>query len=237
MRTVVVACCGHLGSGLLTQSPGPRTAPGDTMALARPWAKRSQGTGVLVDEPEKKRRRIPLHQVVQELNHAGLTQPALSFVQEVEKRRRLCAPEPSRIKRDGTDLSCLDVMKRRRIDLEPSVPVLKIPESDCQGQSQLMPQTQLLPLGSRPGSLGPNTVQLLLSGATGLRHVTMDSHGIMFEVFDHGFMFIDKNSIPSYARGDMEDYFSPSTVDPSPSMEGATDEEDAMEWEEMPELG
>ena len=38
-------------------------------------------------------------------------------------------------------------------------------------------------------SLGPSTVQLLLSGATGLRQVTIDSHGIMFEVYDQGFMF------------------------------------------------
>ena len=38
-------------------------------------------------------------------------------------------------------------------------------------------------------SLGPSTVQLLLSGATGLRQVTIDSKGIMFEVYDQGFMF------------------------------------------------
>ena len=33
--------------------------------------------------PEKKRRRMPLQEVVQELSNVGLTQPALSFVQEV----------------------------------------------------------------------------------------------------------------------------------------------------------
>lgn len=30
--------------------------------------------------------------------------------------------------------------------------------------------------------------------------------------------FVDKKCIPPYARGDMEDHFSPSTVDPSPSI-------------------
>ena len=35
-------------------------------------------------EPRRKRRRIPLQQVVGELRAAGLSQPALSFMQEVE---------------------------------------------------------------------------------------------------------------------------------------------------------
>lgn len=271
---------------------------GFVMALER-WPKRQLTDGV---ECEKKRRRIPLEQVVQELSHAGLTQPALSFVQEVDKRRRVSLPAlPDRPKRDAQDLVSCDAMKRRRI-WTPSgqVPVLKVPEV------QESMQTQLLPFRSDPmsqvtqggSSLGPSTVQLLLSGATGLRQVTIDSHGIMFEVYDQGFMltelprgwqpivnssgrlarvakvaldskgtayflsetgellmmvsavkylerpcaaqeeikleFVDKKSIPSYARGD-EEHFSPSTVDPSPSMEDATDDE-VMDWEDAPEL-
>lgn len=269
------------------------------MALSSRWPKRQLTDGV---EGEKKRRRIPLEQVVQELSHAGLTQPALSFVQEVDKRRRVSLPAlPDRPKRDAQDLVSCDAMKRRRI-WTPSgqVPVLKVPEV------QESMQTQLLPFRSDPmsqvtqggSSLGPSTVQLLLSGATGLRQVTIDSHGIMFEVYDQGFMltelprgwqpivnssgrlarvakvaldskgtayflsetgellmmvsavkylerpcaaqeeikleFVDKKSIPSYARGD-EEHFSPSTVDPSPSMEDATDDE-VMDWEDAPEL-
>lgn len=51
------------------------------MALER--AKRcDDGT---MGSPEKKRRRIPLQEVVQELSNVGLTQPALSFVQEVRQ--------------------------------------------------------------------------------------------------------------------------------------------------------
>ena len=50
------------------------------MALER-WSKRPLANGGV--ECEKKRRRLSLEQVVQELSHAGLTQPALSFVQEV----------------------------------------------------------------------------------------------------------------------------------------------------------
>ncbi len=50
------------------------------MALER--AKRL-GDGDGMGCPEKKRRRIPLQEVVQELSNVGLTQPALSFVQEV----------------------------------------------------------------------------------------------------------------------------------------------------------
>ena len=53
---------------------------GFVMALSSRWPKRQLTDGV---DGEKKRRRIPLEQVVQELSHAGLTQPALSFVQEV----------------------------------------------------------------------------------------------------------------------------------------------------------
>ena len=53
------------------------------MALER-YPKRPLVRDGLEDlEAEKKRRRIPLEQVVQELSHAGLAQPALSFVQEV----------------------------------------------------------------------------------------------------------------------------------------------------------
>jgi len=259
--------------------------------------------------PEKKRRRMPLQEVVQELSNVGLTQPALSFVQEVEKRRRLTPsfpemPEPG-LKRDGHELMTYDVMKRRRIGND-QVPILKVPKDSTVANVQELSMRKddlgsLLPFRSQwSGSLGSSTVQLLLSGACGLKQVTLDSHGIMFEVYDHGFMltelprgwqpivnssgrlarvakvaldskgtayflsdtgellmmvsavrylerpcaaqdelkleFVDKKCIPPYARGDMEDHFSPSTVDPSPSMEDATDEEDAMEWEEAPEL-
>ena len=198
-------------------------------------------------EPEKKRRRIPLEQVVQELSHVGLTQPALSFVQEVgtiekhryekwsssrhfgslqttfkcyqvwlsknvwleifkkeyegmkrgslqvDKRRRLALPEVVR-KRDGQDLVSCDAMKRRRIvvdQISNSVPVLKVPTKNVQSELAMQKVLPCSPFRSQVAgtSLGPSTVQLLLSGATGLRQVTMDSHGIMFEVYDHGFMW------------------------------------------------
>lgn len=276
------------------------------MALER-YPKRPLVRDGLEDlEAEKKRRRIPLEQVVQELSHAGLAQPALSFVQEVDKRRRVALPAlPERPKRDAQDLVSCDAMKRRRIWTGGGqVPVLKVPEK----QESSMQTGRLLPVRSdlsqvtqgSGSSLGPSTVQLLLSGATGLRQVTIDSKGIMFEVYDQGFMltelprgwqpivnssgrlarvakvaldskgtayflsetgellmmvsavkylerpssaaqeeikleFVDKKSIPSYARGDMEEHFSPSTVDPSPSMEDATDDE-VMDWEDAPEL-
>lgn len=63
-----------MGSGFIQVSP----RAGFVMALER-WPKRQLTDGVECE----KRRRIPLEQVVQELSHAGLTQPALSFVQEV----------------------------------------------------------------------------------------------------------------------------------------------------------
>ena len=79
---------------------------------------------------------------------------------------------------------------------EIRVNVAVLPMLPAQREPRLSMQTQLLPFRSDPmsqvaqgGSLGPSTVQLLLSGATGLRQVTIDSHGIMFEVYDQGFMF------------------------------------------------
>ncbi len=83
-----------------------------------------------------------------------------------------------------------DVTKRRRIN--DRVPILKVPKTtvaNVQELSMRKDELELLPFRSQSqGSLESSTVQLLLSGACGLKQVTLDSHGIMFEVYDHGFM-------------------------------------------------
>lgn len=91
-----------------------------------------------------------------------------------------------------------DVMKRRRIGND-QVPILKVPKDSTVANVQELSMRKddlgsLLPFRSQwSGSLGSSTVQLLLSGACGLKQVTLDSHGIMFEVYDHGFMCIGCN--------------------------------------------
>lgn len=121
---------------------------------------------------------------------------------QVEKRRRLTPsppelPEPG-LKRDGHELMTYDVLKRRRIGND-QVPILKVPKDSTVANVQELSMRKddlgsLLPFRSQwSGSLGSSTVQLLLSGACGLKQVTLDSHGIMFEVYDHGFMCIGCN--------------------------------------------
>ncbi|CAE7322106.1 unnamed protein product [Symbiodinium necroappetens] len=144
-------------------------------------------------EPERKRRRIPLQQVVRELQAAGLSQPALKFVQEVDKRRRLEGPELTMLKRDAQELPVMDATKRRRI-FSQQVPVLNV--SKCRVAEELTPQSGAIVPFKRPHQFQPvqstnASVQLLLSGVTGLTQLTMDCHGTIFEVYDHGFMLTE----------------------------------------------
>ncbi|CAJ1365434.1 unnamed protein product [Effrenium voratum] len=138
------------------------------------------------EEPERKRRRVGLAEVAQELRSAGLQQPALAFIQEVDKRRRLEEPspaEPLRLLKRGQELQH-EAMKRRRIT--DQVPVLKCVPEDV--------STSLVPCRATSSKNLVSTnpcVQLLLSGAAGLRQLTIDSQGIVFEVYDHGFMLTE----------------------------------------------
>ncbi|CAE7510168.1 unnamed protein product [Symbiodinium pilosum] len=148
-----------------------------------------------VPEPERKRRRIPLQQVVGELRAAGLSQPALSFMQEVDKRRRLEGPDLKVLKRDVQELAVTDATKRRRI-MPEQVPVLKVAKRRIAEVRELTPQTGAIVPFKRPHQFQPvrstnSCVQLLLSGATGLTQLTMDSHGTIFEVYDHGFLLTE----------------------------------------------
>ena len=102
-----------------------------------------------------------------------------SFTCEVDKRRRLTAPEecPVRMtKRNGQELA-IDITKRRRI-MSEQVPVLKVPQSTCAGKDvqELSVPSEILPnrrMNSTPiGLVSTNhCVQLLLSGAAGLKQV------------------------------------------------------------------
>jgi len=152
-----------------------------------------------VCEPERKRRRVPLQEVAIQLQAAGLTQPALAFMQEVDKRRRVETPGVKMLKRDAQALAVTDATKRRRI-ISEQVPVLKVSKraiTDVQDLAKtsraILPfkrPNHFLPVQSELMSTHP-CVQLLLSGATGLRQLTMDSDGIIFEVYDHGFMLTE----------------------------------------------
>ncbi|CAK9101377.1 unnamed protein product [Durusdinium trenchii] len=146
---------------------------------------------------EAKRRRLAPEDVQVELRKAGLVQPAMAFIQQVDKRRRLTAPPDCPLKmtkRQGQELA-IDVMKRRRIVPE-QVPVLKVPPStwgtDIQELSMPSDILPFRPMSAPSGLVNTNhCVQLLLSGAAGLKQVTLDSHGIFFEVHDHGFMMTE----------------------------------------------
>mmetsp|Transcript_58715 Transcript_58715/g.137446 ORF Transcript_58715/g.137446 Transcript_58715/m.137446 type:complete len:270 (-) Transcript_58715:239-1048(-) len=146
-------------------------------------------------EPERKRRRIPLQQVVRELQAAGLSQPALKFVQEVDKRRRLEGPELTMLKRDAQELPVMDATKRRRI-FPQQVPILNVSKRSVAEVQELTPQSGAIVPFKRPHQFQPvqstnACVQLLLSGVTGLTQLTMDCHGTIFEVYDHGFMLTE----------------------------------------------
>lgn len=105
---------------------------------------------------------------------------------QVDKRRRLTAPPDCPLKmtkRQGQELA-IDVMKRRRIVPE-QVPVLKVPPStwgtDIQELSMPSDILPFRPMSAPSGLVNTNhCVQLLLSGAAGLKQATCRGSGNIF---------------------------------------------------------
>eukprot|EP00913_Durusdinium_trenchii_P013756 g12916.t1 len=112
---------------------------------------------------EAKRRRLAPEDVQVELRKAGLVQPAMAFIQQVDKRRRLTAPPDCPLKmtkRQGQELA-IDVMKRRRIELLMMVSAVRYLErpSPCENEIKLeFVDKQKIPSYAEEDNFSPSTV-------------------------------------------------------------------------------
>lgn len=144
--------------------------------------------------PQAKRRRISLNEVENELRAAGLSQPALSFLQDLPTSD--CANEDMKMSKrplDGTE--DFRAMKRHRA-CSHCVPGLVTSSAPMVGQTDdahflaVVPYRCPMPNGM-PSSILPCSSEddmLHLRLSNGLKQFAVDPLGVVFEVYERGYL-------------------------------------------------